>query len=45
MEERTDLILERIVTETVRDTDYAGLGRTVACRFATIARASLPVCG
>ncbi len=43
MEERAGPILERIVTETVRATDFAGLGRTVAGRFATIARASLPV--
>jgi len=43
MEERADPILERIVADMVRATDFAGLGRTVAGRFATIARASLPV--
>jgi hypothetical protein len=43
MEERADPILERIVSETVRATEFAGLGRAVAARFAMIARASLPV--
>ena len=43
LEDRAESILDRIVAETVRATEFAGLGRTVAGRFATIARASLPV--
>lgn len=43
LEERADPILERIVTETVRATEFAGLGRAVAAHCATVARASLPV--
>jgi hypothetical protein len=43
LEEPAESILERIVAETVRATEFAGLGRTVAGRFATIARGSLPV--
>jgi len=43
LEHRADPILERIVTDTVRATDFAGLGQTVATRYAAIARGSLPV--
>jgi hypothetical protein len=43
LEHRADPILERIVTDTVRATDFAGLGHGVATRYAGIARGSLPV--
>jgi hypothetical protein len=37
-------ILDRVVAETLRATDFVGLGRTVAQRYTTIARACLPFC-
>jgi hypothetical protein len=43
LEHRADPILERVVTDTVRATEFAGLGQTVATRYAAIARGSLPV--
>jgi len=43
LEHRADPILQRVVTDTIRATEFAGLGQTVATRYAAIARASLPV--
>ena len=36
--------LDRVVAETVRATDFVGLGRTVAQRYTTVTRACLPFC-
>jgi len=41
---RAESILERIVADAVRATDFVGLGRTVAQRYSTVSRACLPVC-
>jgi hypothetical protein len=41
---RAESILERIVADAVRATDFVGLGRTVAQRYASVSRACLPVC-
>ena len=43
LEHRAHPILDRIVTDTLRATDFAGLGQSVATRYAAIARGSLPV--
>jgi len=36
-------ILERVVSDTLRATDFVGLGQTVARRYADAARTSLPI--
>ena len=41
---RAESILERIVADAVRATDFVGLGRSVAERYASVSRACLPVC-
>ena len=41
---RAESILERIVADAVRATDFVGLGRSVAERYSTVSRACLPVC-
>jgi len=41
---RAESILERIVADAVRATDFVGLGRTVAERYSAVSRACLPVC-
>lgn len=41
---RAEAILDRVVAEALRATDFVGLGRTVAQRYATVARACLPFC-
>src|SRR2546428_12361722 len=41
---RAESILERIVADAVRATDFVGLGRTVAQRYSAVSRACLPVC-
>ncbi|HEY3217497.1 MAG TPA: hypothetical protein VGK15_00250 [Candidatus Limnocylindria bacterium] len=41
---RAESILDRVVVETLRATDFVGLGRTVAQRYTTVARACLPFC-
>lgn len=41
---RAESILERVVSETLRATDFVGLGRTVAARYTTVVRACLPFC-
>jgi len=43
LRERADPILERTVAETMRATDFAGLGHMVAARYLGTARASLPL--
>lgn len=42
LQQRAEAILERVVTETVRATDFVGLGQTVATRYLATARESLP---
>jgi hypothetical protein len=44
LEGRAEQILERVVTDALRATDFVGLGRGVAVRYAETARASLPLC-
>ncbi len=41
---RAESILERIVADALRATDFVGLGRSVADRYTTLARACLPFC-
>jgi hypothetical protein len=41
---RAESILERIVADAVRATDFVGLGRAVAQRYSAVSRACLPVC-
>ncbi len=41
---RAESILERIVADAVRATDFVGLGRSVAERYSTLVRACLPFC-
>jgi len=41
---RAETILERIVADAIRATDFVGLGRSVAERYSTVSRACLPVC-
>jgi hypothetical protein len=43
LEDRAEPILDRIVADALRATDFVGLGGTVAARYATIARKSLPL--
>ena len=43
LEDRAEPILDRIVEDALRATDFIGLGRTVAQRYATTARTSLPL--
>ena len=40
---RAEPILERVVADTLRATEFAGLGRTAARSYAAVARGSLPV--
>ena len=42
--DRAEPILERVVAETLRATDFVGLGRTVAGRYLVTARTVLPMC-
>jgi len=44
LEARAESILERVVTDALRATDFVGLGRGVAQRYADTSRASLPMC-
>ncbi len=39
---RVESILDRIVADALRATDFVGLGRTVAERYATLVRAFIP---
>jgi hypothetical protein len=41
---RAESILERIVADAVRATDFVGLGRAVAERYSSVSRACVPVC-
>jgi len=41
---RAESILDRVVSETLRATDFVGLGRNVAARYTTVVRACLPFC-
>jgi hypothetical protein len=43
LRDRAEPILERTVAETMRATDFVGLGQTVAARYLVTARASLPL--
>jgi hypothetical protein len=43
LEQRADPILDRIIADSLRATDFVGLGRTLAARFAATAHGSLPV--
>src|SRR6185503_12548878 len=43
LEDRAEPILDRIVADALRATDFVGLGGTVAARYATIARKSIPL--
>lgn len=42
--DRAEPILERVVAETLRATDFVGLGRSVATRYLTTVRTILPMC-
>ncbi len=42
LQPRADPILERVVAETLRATDFVGLGQPVATRYLATARRSLP---
>ena len=44
LRDRAEPILERVVSETLRATDFVGLGKNVAARYLTAARTILPVC-
>ena len=41
---RAEPILERVVADTLRATDFVGLGRAVAQRYTVVSRACLPLC-
>jgi hypothetical protein len=43
LEDRAEPILDRIVADALRATDFVGLGGSVAARYATIARKSIPL--
>lgn len=43
LEHRAESILDRVVADALRATDFVGLGRSVAQRYAATARASLPL--
>jgi hypothetical protein len=42
--DRAEPILERVVAETLRATDFVGLGKGVASRYLVTARTVLPMC-
>ena len=42
LHDRAEWILDRVVAEAMRATDFVGLGHTVAARYADVARESLP---
>jgi hypothetical protein len=41
---RAEPILERVVADTLRATDFVGLGRAIAQRYTSVARSCLPFC-
>lgn len=43
LRDRAEPILERTVAETLRATDFVGLGRTVAARYLAVTRGTLPL--
>ncbi len=44
LEKRAEPILDRVVDDALRATDFVGLGHTVAACYAQAARAVLPAC-
>jgi hypothetical protein len=44
LEPRAEPILERVVSDALRATDFVGLGHGVAVRYADTARIALPMC-
>ena len=42
--DRAEPILERVVAETLRATDFVGLGKNVAIRYLVTAKTILPMC-